>query len=144
MGESKLRGVLAVLLGVVIAHLVFFLMGFAAETLYPTPPELLDPQTPEETAARVESAKTGGLALVVLGGALGGLVGGAAGGLAARRQPVMVAVVAGALLSLWGLYSFYVFYPDRLWFPIGLFVGFPVFAALGGLLVSRWRRELWA
>lgn len=143
MTLSTVRPVLAVVLGVVIAHVVFFLVGFAAEWLFPTPPELLDPQTAEETAARVEGARTGGLALVVLGAALGGLVGGAVGGMTARERAVVVAVVIGALLALWGVYSFYVFYPARLWFPIGLFIGFPLFATLGGLLVAWRRRELW-
>ena len=138
--EGWLRALLAIVLGVAVAHVVFFAMGFVAEAAYPTPPELLDPQTAEETAERVEGAKTGGLALVVLGSALGGLAGGVASGLAARRRALAVAVAVGALLSLWGVYSFYVFYPARLWFPIGLFVFFPLFSALGGLAASRWRR----
>ena len=134
------KALLAILLAVVVAHVVFFAVGFAAEWLYPTPPELLDPQTPEETAARVEGARAGGLAMVLLGAALGGLVGGVAGALVAGRRALVVAVVAAALLSLWGVYSFYIFYPDRLWFPLGLFVGFPLFTVLGGLAVA-WRRQ---
>ena len=143
MSKDALRGLLAVVVGVIVAHVVFFAMGFLAEAIYPTPPELLDPQTPEATAERVEGARTGGLAMVVLGGALGGLVGGALGGMTARGRTVVVAVVIGALLALWGVYSFYVFYPARLWFPIGLFVGFPLFSTLGGLAVAWRRRELW-
>ena len=139
---NTVRLLLAVVLGVVIAHVVFFLVVFAAEWLFPTPPELLDPQTAEETAARVEGARTGGLAMVVLGAALGGLAGGAVGGAVAKERTVVVAVVIGALLALWGVYSFYVFYPARLWFPIGLFVGFPLFSTLGGLFVAWRRREL--
>lgn len=127
-------------LGIVVANVVFMAMGFLADALYPTPPELLDPQTAEETAARVEAANTGGLALVVLGSAMGGVVGGAVGGMIARKKAVAAAVAIGALLSLWGVYSFYVFYPERLWFPIGLFVGFPLFSLLGGLGVAQWRR----
>ena len=142
-GVEALRALSAVVVGVLVAHVVFFLVGYAAEWLYPTPPELLDPQTPAETAARVEGAQAGGLALVVLGAALGGLAGGVAGGLVAGRRAVAVAVVVAALLSLWGVYSLYVFYPDRLWFPLGLFVAFPLFSALGGLAVAWRRRELW-
>ena len=143
MGNSwteALRTLLAIVVAVAVAHVVFFVVGFAAEWLYPTPPELLDPQTPEETAARVEGARAGGLAMVVLGAALGGLAGGVAGALVAGQRAVVVAVVAAALLSLWGVYSFYIFYPDRLWFPFGLFVGFPLFTVLGGLAVA-WRRS---
>ncbi len=134
-----MRLLLAVVLGVIAAHVVFFLVGFVAEWAYPTPPELLDPQTPEETAVRVEEANAGGLALVVVGSALGGLVGGVVAGVVARRRDVAVAVFVGALLSLWGVYSFYVFYPARLWFPTGLFVCFPLFSVLGGLAAARFR-----
>ena len=134
-----MRLLLAVVLGVIAAHVVFFLVGFFAEWAYPTPPELLDPQTPEEMTVRVEEANAGGLALVVVGSALGGLVGGVVAGVVARRRDVAVAVFVGALLSLWGVYSFYVFYPARLWFPIGLFVCFPLFSVLGGLAEARFR-----
>ena len=137
MRDSWLRTLPAVLAGLVVAHVVFFLVGYAAEWLYPTPPELLDPQTPFETAARVEGAKAGGLALVVLGSALGGLAGGAVAGKAAGRYALLAAIVLGAMLSLWGVYSFYVFYPARLWFPIGLFLCFPAFSVLGGLAAAR-------
>ena len=132
-----MRILLAVVLGVVAANVVFLLVGFVAEWAYPTPPELLDPQTPEETAERVEGARAGGLALVVLGSALGGFAGGVVGARAVSRNAVAVVGAIGALLALWGVYSFYVFYPARLWFPIGLFVGFPLFAVLGGLAVAR-------
>ena len=134
-----MRLLLAVVAGVVVANVVFLLAGFVGEALFPTPPELLDPQTAEETASRVEGANAGGLALVVVGSALGGLAGGAVAGLVARRRDVVVAVVVGALLSLWGVYSFYVFYPARLWFPIGLFVCFPLFSVLGDLAAARFR-----
>ena len=134
-----MRLLLAVVAGVLVANVVFLLVGFVGEALYPTPPESLDPQTPEETAARVEGASAGGLALVVVGSALGGLAGGVVAGVVARRRDVAVAVVVGALLSLWGVYSFYVFYPARLWFPIGLFVCFPLFSVLGGLAAARFR-----
>ena len=110
-----------------------------SNAVYPTPPELMDPQTPEETAARVDAAETGGLVLVVLGSAIGGLAAGASAGYAARRQAVLVAIVLALLLSLsWGVYSFYVFYPARLWFPAGLFAGFLLFTPVGGLVSTLW------
>lgn len=90
-----MRLLLAVVAGVVIANVVFLLVGFVGDALYPTPPELLDPQTPEETAARVEGAKAGGLALVVVGSALGGLAGGVVAGMVARGRAIAVAVVVG-------------------------------------------------
>ena len=139
MREGTLRTILAVVLGVIAANVVFLLVGVVAEAMYPTPPELLDPQTAEETAARVNAAEAEGLLLVALGSALGGFVGGAVGARVVTRNAVAVVGVIGALLALWGVYSFYVFYPARLWFPVGLFVGFPLFSALGGLAMGRVR-----
>ena len=139
MTQRVLRVFLAVVVGVVVGNVVFLAMGVVSNAVYPTPPELMDPQTPEETAARVDAARTGGLALVVLGAAAGGLAAGASAGYAARRQALLVVVVLAALLSLtWGVYSFYVFYPARLWFPAGLFAGFLLFTPLGGLIAARW------
>ena len=139
MTHRVLRVVLAIVLGVVVGNAVFLAAGVVSNAVYPTPPELVDPQTPEETAARVDAAATGGLALVVLGAAIGGLAAGASAGYAARRQAVLVAIVLAVLLSLsWGVYSFYVFYPARLWFPAGLFAGFLLFTPVGGLISTLW------
>ena len=112
-----MRKILAVVLGVLAANVVFFLGSVAADRFYPTPPELMDPQTPEATALRVAAAETNGLVLVILAGALGGLVGGFIGAKVAKGSTFAVTGAIGGLLSLWAVYSFYVFYPARLWFP---------------------------
>ena len=139
MTQRALRGILAIVLGVIVGNAVFLAAGVVSNAVYPTPPELMDPQTPEETAARVDASETGGLVLVVLGSAIGGLAAGASAGYAARRQALLVAVVLAVLLSLsWGGYSFYVFYPARLWFPAGLFAGFLLFTPIGGLVATLW------
>ena len=139
MAQRALRGILAVVIGVIVGNAVFLAAGVVSNAVYPTPPELMDPQTPEETAARVDAAETGGLVLVVLGSAIGGLAAGASGGYAARRQALLVAIALALLLSLsWGVYSFYVFYPAKLWFPAGLFAGFLLFTPVGGLIATRW------
>ena len=129
-----MRSAIGVVVGVIVANVIFFLGGMVAERAYPTPPELLDPQTAEATAERVDMAETGGLLLVLVGGALGGFVGGATGAKVAEGRGTGVVIVIGVLLALWGVYAFYVFYPQRLWFPIGLLIGFPVFCYLGGLV----------
>ncbi len=138
LSGNTLRKILAVVLGVVAGNVAFFLVGMAADRIYPTPPEMLDPQTPEATALRVEAAEANGLLLVLLGSVLGGLVGGVVGARAAREKMIPIAI--GALLSLWGFYSLYVFYPARLWFPVGLLVSFPLFSYLGGL-ATTWSQE---
>ena len=139
MTQRVLRGFLAIVIGVVVGNTVFLAAGAVSNAVYPTPPELMDPQTPEETAERVDAAQTGGLVLVVLGAAVGGLAAGASAGYVARGQAVLVAAALAVLLALsWGVYSFYVFYPERLWFPVGLFAGFLLFTPVGGLVSTLW------
>ena len=139
MIQRALQGVLAIVVGVIVGNFVLLAGGALSNAVYPTPPELMDPQTPEETSERVDAARTEGLLLVVLGAAVGGLAAGASAGYVARRQALLVAVALGALLALaWGVYSFYVFYPARLWFPAGLFAGFLLFTPIGGLIAARW------
>ena len=139
MTQRVLRILLAVAVGVIAGNAAFLAVGAVSNAVYPTPPELVDPQTAEETAARVDAAETGGLVLVVLGAAVGGLASGASAGYAARPQALLVAIALALLLSLsWGVYSLYVFYPDRLWFPAGLFAGFLLFTPVGGLVATLW------
>ena len=139
MTQRVLQGLLAIVVGVIVGNTAFLAVGAVSNAVYPTPPELMDPQTPEETAERVDAAQTGGLALVVLGAAVGGLAAGASAGYAARSQALRVAVALAVMLSLaWGVYSFYVFYPERLWFPAGLVAAFLLFTPLGGLIAARW------
>ena len=136
MGKGMWRKVIAVLLGAFVANVVFFLVSMVADYLYPTPPELMNPQTPEATAQRVETAERNGLLLVLLGSALGGFVGGMIGAGVAKDRKMIVASAIGALLSLWAFYSFYVFYPARLWFPAGMLLCFLLLPGLGSLLVG--------
>ena len=137
MRKGKVRKILAVILGVIVGNVVFVLVGVVAERMYPTPPELLDPQTPEATALRVAKAEANGLLLVLLGGALGGLLGGMIGARVAMEKSVPVAIAIGGLLSIWAVYSLYVFYPQRLWFPGGMLIAFLLFSYLGGLVSNR-------
>ena len=132
-----MRNILAVVLGVIVANIVFFLGSVAADRFYPTPPELMDPQTPEATALRVAVAETNGLVLVILAAALGGLVGGFIGAKVAKGSALAVTSAIGGLLSLWAVYSFYVFFPARLWFPIGMLVAFLLTTYVGGLVARK-------
>ncbi len=134
-----MRNILAVILGVLVANVVFFLGSVAADRFYPTPVELMDPETPEATALRVASAETNGLVLVLLAGALGGLVGGFVGAKVARGKFLAVTNAIGGLLSIWAVYSFYVFFPARLWFPLGMLVAFMASTYLGGVVARRSR-----
>lgn len=135
-----MRNILAVICGVLVANVVFFLGSIAADRFYPTPPELMDPQTPEATALRVASAEANGLVLVILAGALGGLVGGYVGARIARDKIFAVTTAIAGLLAPWAVYSFYVFFPARLWFPIGMLIAFLVSTYLGGRAARKSRK----
>ena len=132
-----MRRILAVILGLVVGNAVFFLVSLVAGELYPPDPNLVDPQTPEATAQRVDDADTNGLLIILLGGALGGLAAGVTGAAIERERPILVATGVAGLLAVWGCFSFYVFYPARLWFPIGLLVLMPLFCYLGTLATVR-------
>ena len=86
MRESRSRKMLAVVLGIIVGNGVFFLVSIVADRIYPTPTELLDPQTPEATALRVATAEATGLLLVLLGSALGGFFAGIIGAAVAKER----------------------------------------------------------
>ena len=132
-----MRRILAVILGVVVGNAIFLLVGVLVGQIYPPDPELVDPQTAEATAQRVDDADTNGLLLILLGGALGGFVAGVTGAGIERERVLLVGSGIAGLLAVWGCYSFYVFYPARLWFPIGLLILMPIFCYLGSLVVVR-------
>ena len=132
-----MRRILAVILGVIVGNAVFLLVGVVVGQIYPPDPDLVDPQTREATAQRVDEANTNGLLLIVLGGALGGLAAGATGAGIERERVLLVGSGIAGLLAVWGCYSFYVFYPARLWFPIGLLILMPLFCYLGSLVMVR-------
>ena len=125
------------MLGFVVGNAVFLLVSLVAGQLYPPDPELVDPQTPEATAQRVDDADTNGLLLILVGAALGGLAAGVTGAGIERERRYLVATGIAGLLAVWGCYSFYVFYPARLWFPIGLLILMPLFCYLGTLVTVR-------
>ncbi|MYB77604.1 MAG: hypothetical protein F4X83_11030, partial [Chloroflexi bacterium] len=56
--KALMRKVLAVISGLLVANVVFFLGSLVAKGLYTTQPELMDPQTPAATALRGASAET--------------------------------------------------------------------------------------
>ena len=101
MRESRSRKMLAVVLGIIVGNGVFFLVGIVADRIYPTPTELLDPQTPEATALRVATAEATGLLLVLLGSALGGFFAGIIGAAVAKERIVSVtSAIGGTTRSL--------------------------------------------
>ena len=140
MGEVWFRNVSAPIVGTILGAAIFFLGGLVSTRLYPPPPELLDPQTPEANALRVASADTNGLLIVLVGCVIGGFLGGTIAASVAKTRKALISCIVGILLCSWAVYAFYVFYPQKLWFPIGMLVGFAVSSFLGGLSNSRLRK----
>jgi hypothetical protein len=53
-----MRKILAIILGAVVGTITLFIAGVIANAIQPTPPELMDPTTPEAVARRVASTTT--------------------------------------------------------------------------------------
>ena len=101
-----MRKILAVILGAVVGTTTLLPIGFIANTLQPTPPELMDPATPEAVAQRVAFASTFTWFSTIFGLALGAFLGGVIGALVAKEKIVRVTSAIGLVLSLWAVYTF--------------------------------------
>lgn len=132
-----MRKILAIAAGALIGSLTLLLIGAIANTISPTPPELMDPATPEAVAQRVNGTSLSTWLTVILGLALGAFLGGAAGAGIARAKTGRVASGVGLLLSLWAFYTLYVVYPEQLWVPLAMLIVVFVFSNLGGRLIGR-------
>ncbi len=132
-----MRRIAAVILGAAAGTIVFFMAGIVANAIYPTPPELMDPATPEAVAQRVASVSTSTWLTTMLGLALGAFLGGVIGARVATERRIWVTSAIGLVLSLWAFYTFYVVFPAVLWVPIGMLISANLFAYLGGFVVRQ-------
>ena len=135
--NNSLRTILAVVSGAIIASLVLFTVGFIANSIQPTPPELMDPATPEAVVQRVASTTTFTWLTTLFGLALGAFIGGMAGAKIASTKMVKVTRLIGLVLAIWAFYTFYIVYPDVLWVPIAMLFSVFIFSYLGGLAVIQ-------
>lgn len=132
-----MQKILGTILGVVIGSLTLFIVGLIANAMQPTPPELMDPATPEAVAQRVAFASTFTWLSTIFGLALGAFLGGAIGAKIAKDKIVWVTSAIGLVLSLWAVYTFYVVFPAVLWVPFGMLISTFLFSYLGGFVVMR-------
>jgi hypothetical protein len=132
-----MRRLFAVVSGALAASLVLLLVGVIANAINPTPPELMDPKTPEEVARRVASATTFTWISTIGGLALGAFFGGVLGALIAREKVTRITWLIGLVLSLWAFYTFYIVFPAVLWVPAIMLISVFLFSYLGGRVVSR-------
>ena len=137
MIKKHSRKILAIILGAIVGTIILFMVGIIANTLNPTPPELMDPATPEAVALRVASASTSTWLSTIFGLALGALLGGIVGARVVKEKTIYVTSAIGLVLSLWAVYTFYVVYPDVLWVPIAMLISTLLLPYLGGLIVMR-------
>jgi hypothetical protein len=132
-----MRKILAVILGAVVGTIIFFIVGLIANAINPTPPDLMDPATPEAVALRVASTSTFTWLSTIFGLALGAFLGGAIGAKVAKEKIVRVTSAIGLVLSLWAFYTFYVVFPAVLWVPVVMLISVLLFSYLGGIVIIK-------
>ncbi len=132
-----MRKFLAVILGAAVGTITLFIIGIIANAINPTPPELMDPATPEAVARRVASATTFTWLSTIFGLALGAFLGGVIGARVAKEKMVWVTSAIGLVLSLWAFYTFYIVFPAVLWVPLGMLISAFLFSYLGGFVVIQ-------
>jgi hypothetical protein len=135
--KKHMRKTLAVILGAVVGTIILLMVGIIANAIHPTPPELMDPATPEAVAQRVASTPTSTWLSIVFGLALGAFLGGVIGARVAKEKIVWVTSAIGLVLSLWAFYTFYVVFPAVLWVPVGMLISALLFSYLGGFAVMQ-------
>ena len=132
-----MRNFLAAILGSIIATFILLLIGMIANAIYPTPPELMDPATPEAVTLRVASAPMFTWLSTIFGLALGAFIGGVIGARIAKEKIFRVTSTIGLVLSLWAVYTFYIVYPAVLWVPLGMLISAFLFSYLGGYVIMQ-------
>ena len=132
-----MRKPIAIILGSVVGSIILFVVGYIANAIRPTPPELMDPATAEAVAQRIASTPLFSWLSTIFGLALGAFLGGAIGAKVAKEKIVWVTSAIGLVLSLWALYTFYVVFPAVLWVPILMLISVFLFSYLGGVVIRQ-------
>lgn len=133
-----LRGVLAVVLGVVLGGLIVFGVEMLGHILYPHP-EGLDPQDREAVRAYVATAPTGALLMVLAGWFLGTLGGATLAARLSRR--VVPAYVVGAIQFAAGVLNLLMLGAHPWWFWLPGLLVFPAAAWLASRTVPPAPRD---
>lgn len=134
---TTMKNLIAIIVGAVVGSAVLLIVGSIANAIQPTPPEMMDPDSPEAVAERVAAATKFTWISTIVGLALGAFVGGFIGGKIAKEMPTKVSLGIGLLLATWAFYTFYIVYPAVLWVPIVMLISVFLFAYLGGSMVVR-------
>ncbi len=132
-----MRKILAVIVGAVGGTVIFFIVGLIANAIQPTPPELMDPATPEAVTLRVASTPTFTWLSTIFGLALGAFLGGTISAIVAKEKIVWITSAIGLVFSLWAFYTFYIVFPAVLWVPIAMLISAFLFSYLGGAVITQ-------
>ena len=132
-----MRTILAIILGAVVGTIILFIVGFIANSIQPTPPELMDPASPEAVAQRVDYATMFTWLSTIFGLALGAFLGGILGAIVAKGKIVLVTSAIGLVLSPWAFYTFYIVFPAVLWVPVAMLISVLLFSYLGGVVIRK-------
>ena len=127
-----MRKILAVVVGAIVGSMILFMVGLVANTINPTPPELMDPATAEAVAQRVAATPTFTWISTIFGLALGAFLGGIMGARIAKEKIVWITSAIGLMLSPWAFYTFYIVFPEVLWVPIAMLISALIFSYYGG------------
>ena len=137
ISKNNMRKFVAATLGVITGTVTLLMVGVIANVIHPTPPELMDPTTPEAVAQRVAFTSTSTWLSTIFGLALGAFLGGIVGARVTKERIVWVTSAIGLVLSLWAFYTFYVVFPAVIWVPIGMLISALLFSYLGGFAVRQ-------
>jgi hypothetical protein len=130
------RSILAVVVGVVLAHVVIVGIEIIDWVIYPPPPGF-DMHDPAAVRQLMATMPAGAFAMVALGYFLGTVVGAWVAARIARRSPVVCAIVVGGVLLALGVVNLLTI-PHPAWFwPVSL-AAFPLGTWIG-LLIGRRR-----
>ena len=132
-----MRKFVAVILGAIVGTIALFMVGVIANAIHPTPPELMDPATPEAVSQRVAFTSTSTWLSTIFALALGAFFGGVVGARVAKERIVWVTSAIGVALSLWAFYTFYVVFPAVIWVPVCMLISALLFSYLGGFAVRQ-------
>jgi pimeloyl-ACP methyl ester carboxylesterase len=128
------RGILATVLGVLVAGLCISLVQALGHRLYP-PPEGLRRDDVEALAVYVAQAPIGALLAVLLSWVVGIFAGGLLAASIARRRPRLYAGVVAAVVLLGAILNFAAI-PHPVWFVLTSIAALGVCSALSGLTAS--------
>lgn len=112
-----MKGVLAVLAGLVVAVLVIFLTQAVEMLIFPPPPGF-DPNNPEQLKELMLKAPAMSLVLVLIGYFLGAFIGALIATHIIKGASWMPALMVGTVLTVLGLINL-IAIPHPVWFTIG-------------------------